>query len=241
MPTALHGRDIPVAVLTAMLATMASCGGHSTTNTPTGPTSTPQTHTNVLTYHNDTLRTGQNTTETTLTPANVNSASFGKLFSVSMDGKVDAQPLYVSQLTIAGQGIRSVVYAATEHDTVYAFDARNGTIYWHTSLLGAGETPSDDRSCGQVVPEIGITATPVIDLTAGSQGAIYVLAMSLDAAGGYHHRLHALDITTGQEESGAPVEIAATFAGSGDNSSNGQVVFDPKQYKSRSGLLLLMD
>ena len=118
--------------------------------------------TNVLTYHNDNLRTGQNLTETALLPATVKSSSFGKLFTVPMDGKVDAQPLYVAAVAISGVGVRPVVYAATEHDSVYAFDARTGTVYWHVTLLGAGEVPSDSRSCNQVTPEIGITATPVI-------------------------------------------------------------------------------
>jgi outer membrane protein assembly factor BamB len=128
--------------------------------------------TNVLTYHNDIARTGQNLTETVLTPQNVSSSMFGKLFTVALDGKVDAQPLYVPALSIPGYGIRNVVFAATEHDSVYAFDADNGTIYWHVSLLQAGETTSDDRGCGQVTPEIGITATPVTDLTAGPRGTM---------------------------------------------------------------------
>jgi outer membrane protein assembly factor BamB len=222
----------------------AGCGGSSTTSQTGSSTvapapSAPQTPTNVLTFHNDIARTGQNLTETVLTHAVVNSSSFGKLFSVAVDGKVDAQPLYVSQLTMPDQQLHSVVFAATEHDSVYAFDAKNGTIYWHVSLLLSGEVPSDDLGCSQVTPEIGITATPVIDLTAGPHGTIYLLAMSKDGAGNYHHRLHALDITTGQEEFGGPVEISATYPGTGDNSSNGQVVFDPRQYNSRPGLLLL--
>jgi hypothetical protein len=195
--------------------------------------------TNVLTYHNDLARTGQNLSETILTPQNVNSANFGKLFNVPLDGKVDAQPLYVSALPIPGRGTPNVVFAATEHDSVYAFDADTGTIYWHVSLLQPGETTSDNRGCGQVTPEIGITATPVIDLTAGPHGTIYLVAMSKDASANYFQRLHALDITTGAEEFGAPVAIQATYPGNGDNSSGGQVVFDPKQYKSRPGLLLL--
>lgn len=194
--------------------------------------------TNVLTYHNDNARTGQNLTETILTPGAVQSSSFGKLFAVAMDGKVDAQPLYVSGVAIPGQGFRNVVYAATEHDTVFAFDADNGTIYWQLSLLKSGESPSDTRSCSQVTPEIGVTATPVIDTKAGSHGTIYLVAMSKDSAGNYYQRLHALDVTTGAEEFGAPVNIAAKYPGSGDNSSGGFVVFDPKQYKSRPGLLL---
>ncbi|MBV8476147.1 MAG: PQQ-binding-like beta-propeller repeat protein, partial [Acidobacteria bacterium] len=183
--------------------------------------------------------TGQNLTETVLTPANVKSSTFGKLFAVSVDGRVDAQPLYVSAIVIPNQGTRSVVYAATEHGSVYAFDANTGHVYWKTTLLGSGETPSDNRSCGQVSPEIGITATPVIDLSAGPHGTIYLVAMSKDAAGNYHQRLHALDLTTGTEEFGGPTPIAASYPGSGDNSHNGSVIFDPKQYKSRPGLLLL--
>ncbi|MDQ2711234.1 MAG: RICIN domain-containing protein [Acidobacteriota bacterium] len=195
--------------------------------------------TNVFTFHNDNSRTGQNLAETTLTPANVRSASFGKLFSVAMDGKVDAQPLYVSGLTIAGQTSRNVVFAATEHDTVYAFDADSGTIYWQVSLLKPGETTSDDRGCGQVTPEIGITATPVIDLTAGSHGTIYAVAMSKDGSGNYYQRIHALDITTDAEEFGGPTTVQASYPGTGANSSNGSVIFDPKQYKDRPGLMLL--
>ncbi len=194
--------------------------------------------TNVLTFHNDNSRTGQNLTETTLTPANVKSSSFGKLFTVAVDGKVDAEPLYVSGLSIAG-GSHNVVFAATEHDSMYAFDADSGTIYWQVSLLRSGETTSDARNCDQVTPEIGITATPVIDLTAGSHGTIYAVAMSKDGSGNYYHRLHALDITTGAEEFGGPTTVQATYPGTGANSSNGSVVFDPKQYKERPGLMML--
>jgi len=193
--------------------------------------------TNVLTYHNDTSRTGQNLTETILTPSNVKSSTFGKLFTVTLDGKVDAQPLYVSSIKIDGAA-HSVVYAATENDSVYAFDADTGKVYWHIRALKDPETPSDPRSCSQVTPEIGITATPVIDLTAGPHGTIYFVAMSKNGSGDYYQRLHALDITTGEEEFGGPIAIAAKYPGAGDNSSNGYVAFDAKQYKSRPGLLL---
>src|ERR1700750_3030008 len=98
--------------------------------------------TNVLTYHNDNARTGQNLAEATLRPASVKTDAFGKLFTVPVDGKVDAQPLYVSGITIPGNGEYNVVYVATEHDSVYAFNARNGHIFWHVSLLGPEETPS---------------------------------------------------------------------------------------------------
>ena len=218
----------------------AGCRGTFSPQTQIGPAPAPlQTPTNVLTYHNDIARTGQNSTEMILTHANVNPSSFGKLLSIPVDGKVDAQPLYISQLALTGQGTHSVIFAATEHDSVYAIDATNGGVLWRATVLAAGELPSDDRGCGQVTPEIGITATPVIDLSAGAHGTIYVLGMSKDNRGSYHHRLHALDITTGQEQFGGPVEIAASYPGSGDNSSNGQVSFDPKQYKTRPSLLLL--
>jgi len=193
---------------------------------------------NVLTYHNDNSRTGQNLAESMLTLSNVKSASFGKLYFVSLDGKVDAQPLYVSNVNMPAHGVHNLVIGATEHDSVYAFDADNGTVYWHVSALKSGETTSDTRNCDQVTPEIGITSTPVIDLAAGAHGTVYLVAMSKDANGNYHQRLHALDLTTGAEEFGGPVNVAASYPGSGDNSVNGSVEFDAKQYKSRPGLLV---
>lgn len=193
----------------------------------------------VLTYHNDNMRTGRNTSETTLTLKNVNSTTFGKLFVIPADGLVDAQPLYAPNIAIPGNGTHNVLFVATEHDTVYGFDADNGANLWHVTMLKSGENPSDNRNCGQVTPEIGVTATPVIDLTAGPHGTIYVVAMSKDSSSNYHQRLHALDITTGAEEFGGPVDIVAKYPGSGDNSQNGFVVFDPKQYKDRAGLLLV--
>ena len=193
--------------------------------------------TNVLTYRNDSMRTGQNVSETVLTPANVQFETFGLRFSYPVDGLVDAQPLVVSGLTIAN-GTHNVVFAATENDSVYAFDANTGATYWKVSVVGAGETPSDPHNCTNVIPTIGITSTPVIDLQSGPHGTIYVVGMTKDASGGYHHRLHALDITTGAEEFGGPTEIQATYPGTGANSSNGSVVFNPAQYKERSALTL---
>ena len=195
------------------------------------------TGTDVTTYHNDVARTGQNTTETKLTQANVNSATFGLLRNLSVDGLVDAEPLYLSQLSISGVA-HNVVFVMTEHDSAYAFDADTGTKLWQVSLLGAGETTSDDRGCNQVVPEIGITSTPVIDRNAGAHGILYAVAMSKTGTT-YFQRLHALDITTGAELSGGPVTVQATYPGTGANSSGGIVTFDPKQYKERAGLLLL--
>lgn len=193
----------------------------------------------VVTYHYDNLRTGQNVNELTLTPTNVRPATFGKLGEFAVDGLVDGQPLLVSNLAIAGKGNKNVLYVVTEHDSVYAFDAGSittsgGAVLWQTTALGAGESTSDNRGCGQVTPEIGITSTPVIDR---SRNAIYVVAMSKDSRGNYYQRLHALNLTTGQELFGGPTAIQATFPGTGDNSSNGSVVFDPKQYKERPALL----
>jgi len=192
----------------------------------------------VLSYHNDLARTGQNRHETILTPANVNSATFGKVAFLPTDGLVYAQPLYLSHRAVAG-GIHNVLYVATEHASLYAFDADTGATLWKTSLLDAGETPSDDRGCGQIEPEIGVTATPVIDPTAGPHGTIYAVAMSKDAAGHYFQRLYALDAVTGGERPGSPVTIEADCPGSGENSSGGRLRFDPAMYKERSGLLLL--
>jgi hypothetical protein len=193
----------------------------------------------VLTYHYNNARTGTNYAESTLTLTNVNSASFGKLFTLAADGLVDAEPLYLSAVPIPGNGTHNLLIVATEHDSVYAYDADTGAKIWQISTLKSGETTSDDRGCSQVTPEIGITSTPVISRPAGSNGVIYVVAMSKDSSGDYHQRLHALDATSGAELYKGPVEITAKYPGTGDNSSGGYVVFDPAQYKERSGLLLL--
>ncbi|HTS37506.1 MAG TPA: hypothetical protein VMH04_17650 [Candidatus Solibacter sp.] len=192
----------------------------------------------VLTYHNNNARTGLDSKETTLTLTNVNSSTFGKLFVLPADGLVDAQPLYISNLSIAGV-THNVVIVATEHGTVYAYDADNGASLWHITTLKSGETTSDDRGCSQVTPEIGITSTPVVMRPASGNPVIYVVAMSRDSSHNYYQRLHALDATTGTELHGGPVDISAKFPGTGDNSSGGFVIFDPSQYKERAGLLLL--
>jgi hypothetical protein len=193
----------------------------------------------VVTYHNDVARTGQNLTETTLTPATVNATAFSKLNLYATNGKVDAEPLYLSAVPIPGQGTRNVLYVATEHDSVYAFDADFGVILWQVSLLGAGETPSDQRSCSQVTPEIGITSTPVIDRARGANGVIYVVAMSKNSSSGYIQRLHALDVASGAELFGGPRLIQGSYPGTGAGNSGGVVPFDPKQYEARSALLLV--
>jgi outer membrane protein assembly factor BamB len=229
-----------VVFLIALLSLHLSCnGGSPVKQSTTTPPPTTTAGTNVTTYHNDNARTGQNLSETILTPSDVNSSSFGKLFVITVDGKVDAQPLYLTQLSIPNQATHNVLYVATEHGSVYAFDADSGTLLWQVSTLAAGETTSDDHGCGQITPEIGVTSTPVIDPKAGPYGRIYVVAMSKDGAGNYHQRLHALDVTTGAEQFGGPQNIQASFPGTGDNSSGGKVVFAPGQYAERAGLLLL--
>jgi len=191
----------------------------------------------VLTYHYDNTRSGQNTQETVLAPANVNSSQFGKLFSVSVDGYVYAQPLYVANLNIAG-GTHNVVFVATEHDSVYAIDADNGTLYWQQSFInpaaGITTVSSSDASCNDLVPEIGITSTPVID---PSSNTIYVVAKTKEN-GSYVQHLHALDLATHAEKFGGPVVVQATVNGTGDGSSGGTVSFDPLRQHNRPGLLL---
>jgi Big-like domain-containing protein/putative pyrroloquinoline-quinone binding quinoprotein len=228
-----------VAVGTTTIKAASGTISGTTTLTVSATAPPPPTTTDVLTYHNDLARTGQNLRETLLTPANVDASNFGKLFVISVDGKVDAQPLYVSSVAIAG-GTHNVLVVATEHDSVYAFDADTGAKLWQVSMLKTGETTSEDRfSCGQVTPEIGVTATPVIDRNAGPNGTVYVVAMSKNSAPTYFQRLHALNLATGAEEFGGPQDVHATFPGTGANSNGGLVLFDPGAYKERPGLLLL--
>jgi hypothetical protein len=200
----------------------------------------------VLTYHNDAARTGQNLSETLLTPGNVNQTHFGKKFAQGVDGYVYAQPLYMPNVAISGKGMHNVVFVVSEHDTAYAFDADDNTggnamPLWVTSFLGTGITPmlSSDNGCTDLVPEIGITSTPVIDPMSET---IFILAMTKVKNGNiitYHQHLHALDVTTGLERTGSPVEIMAAVAGNGDGSMNGMVSFDPFQENQRSGLALV--
>jgi hypothetical protein len=202
-----------------------------------GRTASTNGATDVVTYHQDPARTGQNVNETALTPSTVTAATFGKTRFFATDGRVDAQPLFLSAVPVPGAGARDVLYVATEHDSVYAFDAGSGSTLWQVSLLGAGETTSDTRGCSQVTPEIGITSTPVIDRSRGPNGTIYVVAMSKTAGGAYVQRLHALDALLGTEMFGGPQTVHASYPGTGAGSSGGFVVFDPKQYEERAALL----
>jgi hypothetical protein len=199
--------------------------------------------TDVLTYHNDNTRTGWNSQEATLTPLNVNADTFGLIRNLPVDGAVFAQPLYVSnaQVVTGGQfqGFHNLLIVVTEHDSVYAFDADSGVLYWRVSILGTGEVPSDGLGCSDLLTENGITSTPVIDRAIGPYGTIYLLAMSKtpDNAS-YIERLHALALATGQD-SLPPVTIQASYPGNGPgNDGHGNVIFNPKQQRGRAGLLL---
>ena len=187
----------------------------------------------VLTYHNDNARTGLNPKETVLGPTNVNVGTFGKVFSQPVDGYVYAQPLFVPGLTIGGQA-HDVVFVVTENNSVYAFDAdAAGPVLWHTNV-GAALSCSDLDDCEDLVPGAGITGTPVID---PATQTMYLVSLVKDA-GGSHHFLHAVDLTTGAEKLGGPVELSPTAPGSGANSQSGTVGFDPATHYQRCALLL---
>ena len=214
----------------------------------------------VFTYHNDKTRDGVNSREFALTPATVTTATFGKLFSCPVDGAIYAQPLWVRGLSIAG-GTHNVVLVATQHDSVYAFDADTSpcVAYWHVHLLDAlhggtaGEKPvvwndvgNAGFGCfGDIYPEVGVTGTPVID---PASNTIYVVSASEipGAESGrcafpplpFFHRLHALDLVTGNEKPNAPVTIAASLPGGGGASSAGTVSFSSQYHHNRSGLAL---
>jgi hypothetical protein len=197
-----------------------------------------QAQVNVTTYHYDVSRSGQNTQEAILTPSNVNSAQFGKLFSVTVDGYVFAQPLYLANVSIGG-GTHSVLYVATAHDSVYAIDADSGVIYWQVSLIPTGGRTvvgSTDigAGCNDIVPEIGIIGTPVIDPTTGT---LYVVAKSYVAGRGYQY-LHALNVSTAAEKFGGPVSIAGSVPGTGYNSVDGVLSFNALSQNQRAALLL---
>ena len=200
----------------------------------------------MLTYHNDLSRDGVNAQEYALTTANVATATFGKLFSCATDGAMYAQPLWVANLPMQG-GTHNVIFGATTHDTVYAFDADTNpcVTYWSKSLLGSGETfvSSSDVGTGDIQPDIGIIGTPVID---AASNTLYVVSKSKTSgtnctpATSCFQRLHALSLTDGSEKFGGPVNITSTISvpGTGDGSSGGNVAFNTLRENQRSGLVL---
>jgi uncharacterized repeat protein (TIGR03806 family) len=211
----------------------------------------------VLTYHNDNARTGANTNETLLTPANVNTNTFGRLFTNNVDGYIFAQPLYVPNLSIPGQGVHNVIFVATEHNSIYAFDAdgnggANGGVIWQTNLgvsaisvftNGASMTSEfgdryNNHQFTDLTPEVGITGTPVID---PATGTLYVDVFSRQATvatTNFYHHLHALSLTNGAERPNSPMLVAATYPGTGVDSVGGVVNFNARQHMQRPALTL---
>lgn len=193
-----------------------------------------------VTWHYDNLRSGLNPNETVLTTANVKSATFGKVAEFAVDGQIDSQILYLNQVATP-QGVKNVLYFATEHDIVYAVDADSvsgstATILWSKTLVPTGEAPATlEAGCGNINPN-GITATPVIDR---ARNAIYVVAMTMNTntVTTQFDRIHALDLGTGNELFGGPTTIAATFPGTAGNIQNGVVTFDAKLHHERAALL----
>jgi hypothetical protein len=220
----------------------ASAGVHTVTATSVADTTKSGTATvavtdlaGVLTTHNDIARTGQNSSELALTIANVNQGQFGKLFSLPVDGYVYAQPLWVPGVSFGGVK-HNAVFVATENNSVYAFDAdQAGSPLWRVSL-GTPVPDGDTGDTADLVPQLGVSGTPVIDAAAS---ILYVVAETKDAGATYHHRLHALDLATGSEKLGGPVDINPTVSGTGGNSSGGMVQYSPIDHFQRPALLLL--
>ena len=211
----------------------------------------------VFTYHNDNSRSGQNLKESILTPTNVNSQTFGKLFALPVDGYVYAQPLYISNVSIKGQ-TRNVLFVATEGNSVYAFDAdKPGDPLWRVSFIdpsrGITTVPYQDTAtppgytgpgpvipggCADLTPQIGITGTPVIDPVTGT---LYVVAKTREASGSnvnYEFRIHALDVATGSSKSGSGKAIAVSVPGTTEPNDNNRVVFQSLRQNQRAALLL---
>ncbi len=215
---------------------------------------------NVLTYHNDAAGDGQNLAETTLNPTNVKTG-FGQLHNVGVDGQVYAQPLFVQNVAVAGQGTHNVVYVATEHDSLYAIDSVSGAVLWKKSFLTSSSVttvPGGDTESTDLTPEVGITSTPVID---ASTNTLYLVAKTKEHVGSNFHyiqRIHAIDITSGAEKLGGPTVIADTICnnptagnsstytyvsgpsvtGTGAGSINGRVTYNALRQHQRMALTL---
>jgi hypothetical protein len=229
------GAQFTVEVSSPGASTVTSQTAVVTVNKDTTPPQ-PSPPINVVTYHYDVARTGANLNESILTPANVNPSGFGKLFSHPVDGYVYAQPLLVSGLNISGK-VHNVVFVATQHNSVYAFDADDNSggnkgPLWQANL--GPSVPSQDVGTQDVVPEIGITSTPVID---PNTGTLYVVAKTKEL-GNYFQRLHALNIASGAEQPGSPVLVEGAVDGIGEGSLNGKLAFNPLRHMNRPGLLL---
>lgn len=228
----------------ALLLVATGCGGanpltQTTTNqTDPPPPPQPQVGTAVTTYHNDNARAGVSATEKTLTPANVNLVSFGKVASVAVEGDIYAQPLYVSNLLMSDGKVHNVVFVATAHDQVYAIDANTRTILWHRDFLDSQglvtPVPAIDLDCDDLTPEIGIIGTPVIDT---SLRTIYFVVRTKETQNGgasYYQRLHSLSLSTGRDT--LPPQVISTPPDR--QGTFGTARFSPKANNQRSALLL---
>ena len=221
---------------------LTSCGGASSTGESQQGNQSSQNgagHTSVLTQLNDNFRDGLNLTETKLTPGNVTTSTFGRLPVFLVQGYVYAQPLYVPSVTMAGGKTANLLVVATEHDQIYAFDVDSRTQVWHVDYLASGPNVStlsqdDVMGCGDLVPEIGITSTPVVDATTGT---IYVLVRTKETVNDsttYYQRLHAVDLSTGSEVI-SPTVVSSPPPG---YAATGLAIFDPLLNNQRAALLL---
>lgn len=213
------------------------------TDKPDNPNTTNPQTVSVLTQHNDNTRAGWNSNETALTTGNVNSQHFGKVFSLPVDDQVYAQPLVAGGITI-NNGVRNVVYVATVNNTVYAFDGDNGKLYWQRNFTAPGMRPPRNTdmtgACGGTYADftanIGIVGTPVID---DAKRTIYFVARSMKDSTTFVQHLHAVDIVSGNEIAGSPVQITASMSGSGDGSVDNMITFDAQRQDQRQALTLV--
>ena len=227
-------RQLPLPLALLLLATC--------TETPTNPSTTNPQSVSVLTQHNDNTRSGWNDNETALTTSNVNVQQFGKVFTLTVDDQMYAQPLVVGHVFIGG-GYHNVVYIATVNNTLYAFDGDNGTLYWRKSFTAPGMRPPRNTdmtgACGGAYQDfsgnIGIVGTPVIDT---ARATIYFVVRSTTGSTFVQH-LHAVNTLDGNEVAGSPTRITATYNGNGDGSVNGVITFDAQRQNQRQGLTLL--
>jgi hypothetical protein len=224
-----------------LIGCAGSGSGPANPPAPTPPVNT-QAYEGVLSWHNDLAITGQNSKETVLTPGNVNQTQFGKLASYALDEQALAQPLYVANVSFPGSGTHNAIYVATEANTIYAFDAEGSvkSPLWKKSLMPPGASPVDGTTTaagqgGPITPKVGITGTPVIE---GTTGTLFAVSVTQEA-GTHVHRLHAIDITTGNEKFGGPVTISGSVPGTGAGSSKGQVLFDATLQLQRSALTIV--
>lgn len=233
-----------VAIVIPLTLGLVQCGRSGTASTPITTTSpvtiVPDTDAaSVSTYHYDNSRSGIQSAETSLTPANVNSTTFGKQFSVTVDGMVNAQPLIAKNITTSDGQPHTLLIVATENDSVYAFDAdaSSTTPYWQVSLLQAGETavPAGDVNSTDITPAVGVVGTPVID---PASGTLYLVSKAKTSAGGYVQRIHALKLEDGSETMNGPTTIAATIAGTASDASGGMVSFNALRENQRAALAL---